>query len=254
MAFAYHAGTSIYTSAIGMCTAASLIPSAAPSPMFRSIAISSGLLMTLQFSSPSDIDGAKQVWKDLCKELDDAHIDLNSLTSGVNPEKWQNMGKEEFDAACKKFYEEMGKTRDCCNNIGDSLGGAAMMSFIAAVVCAVLGTILLKMAIAKAAASAAGPVGALTATTITTAGATTIRQKLRMMVVKSGKSLMLIGTIVMMGYALLQWLTSSTQQGLSQAATPMDTKSMPMFEQVSIEGLPQSFGGSETAPGYKPKA
>jgi hypothetical protein len=225
-----------------MCTAASLIPSLPPSPMFRSIAISSGLLMTLQFSSPSDIDGTKQVWKDLCKELDDAHIDLNSLTSGVDPEKWQNMGKEEFDAACKKFYEEMGKTRDCCNNIGDSLSGAAMMSFAAAVVCAVLGGILLKMAIAKAAASATGPVGALTATTITTAGATTIRQNLRAMVAKSGKCLMAIASIVAVGYGLLQMLTSSTQQGLTQAATPTDMKSVPMFEQVVIEGLPPSLG------------
>lgn len=242
MAFVYHLGTTLYVGAMATCTSAALLGSGPPSPLFSRIAKSTVPLIFLLYSSPSDIDGTKQAWKDLTKELDDVRADLDGITSAVNPDRWQNMGKQEFEAACKKFYAEIEKTQACCNNIGDSLGGAAMMSMAAAAFCATGAAVLLGVAIAKQAARGAGPIATAIAESIATAAGAIYRQAVKTTVVKGGKALLSVGLIIGMGVFLLQMLTSSTTQGLTQAATPTDMKSMPMFEQAVIEGLPPSLG------------
>ncbi|MEV4182701.1 hypothetical protein AB0J28_14810 [Streptosporangium canum] len=242
MTFVYHSGTTLYVSAMATCTSAALLGSGPPSPLFARIAKATVPLIFILYSSPSDIDGTKQAWKTLSKELDDVRAELDGTTSAVNPERWQNMGKQEFEAACKKFYAEIDKTQACCNNIGDSLGGAAMMSMAAAAFCAAGATALLWVAIAKQAARGAGPIATAIAESIATSAGVVYRQGVKTTIVKGGKALLSVGLIIGMGVMLLQWLTSSTTQGLAQAATPTDMKSMPMFEQVVIEGLPPSLG------------
>ncbi|GAA4233960.1 uncharacterized protein YukE [Streptosporangium album] len=239
-ALPYHGGTTLYIGAIAACVGASALPSVPPNFVFTNAARASAMMIGVMFSSASDMAGTKDVWKTIAKELGDAHIDLNAITSFIDPSKWEKMGKEEFDAASKKFYAEIEKTKDCCDNLGDALGHAALISFITAVLVSVGASILLKVAIAKTAATGAGPIAKAIAESIATTFGTTFKNSLTKTVKNKSKALLMIGGIVGGGVMLLQMLTSFLQQPFSQAATPMDMNSTPMFEQVFIEGLPQS--------------
>ncbi|WP_326825243.1 hypothetical protein [Streptosporangium sp. NBC_01756] len=238
----YPFGTTMYLSSLAGCAAATAL--ARPNLVLAGAARTAMLLIGVLFSSPSDIQDAAQKWRDLGKDIKDYRNDLTAASLDLDDEKLKGMGKEEYEAAYKKFCEELDKCESANTGIGDGLDQVAKISFTTAAII-LTGVITLGTVAAFTKITIALPAVNAGAQAVATGYAKLFVKALKKIVVQNGK-VWKIAAIIAFGVAtLMQMMVLS-----GKIKSPTDA---PDFTQAAIEGLPQDpkATGSQPMSGYQ---
>ncbi|MEQ4715240.1 hypothetical protein [Nonomuraea sp. B19D2] len=271
----YDFGTTLYTTGIAQTWAAAGV---APGWWGRSFTALAAL-MGVPFSSPSDIHNTGQVHVQLGEDAKKAATQARVIPKEVDKGDWQEMGRPEADKATGGFADELAKAGILQEGVGNSLQKLAQLFFMAAILVAVLGPVLLGLAfilrwraIVQAAAMAnplaAGVAGPLAAaqTAVADGALKTARNLLAAVIKKNGKAIAFVAMLlVTLGPMLDQWsgFGGPFGDGLKDAGTPDTKQETPEFKQIVLPGLEkvddgtQGFGqdsGTQKSPGDSPSS
>ncbi|GAA4625921.1 hypothetical protein GCM10023196_032040 [Actinoallomurus vinaceus] len=98
--------------------------------------------MGLAYSDPGQMDNAGTDWKTTASQLQQVGTKLEELAKGVPLDKWQEGGREAFDAALIKYKGELAKVNQFTDDVGGMLKIAGYAFFAFAVLAFAIGTLL----------------------------------------------------------------------------------------------------------------
>jgi hypothetical protein len=228
---AYDGGTNLFHVALVECLVAMAMPS---NPALKMIVKLTATMIGTVYSSPSDIREAARGSHETGDTVDTSGKSIDAALAQLSDDDWEKMGKEQVDAAVKKFTKEADNGKDVFHGLGDALDQLAKHSFQLGVASLSVATILLALSQLSAAGKIFPPAMPATEAATLPAGNAALAT-LRSMVAKGA---VVYGTAAGLASMVTLILAQLSSKSLGKAANPSgDAK--PEFQQVYLPDLPQ---------------